>query len=86
MIEGMKASNYRFLSPWAVALVEDGTSINDEPSTLPDQYVLASMDRDRSLLEQERCTARSYNSSERDESLEAGERLIHADNMAQHLV
>ena len=86
MIEGMKAANYRFLSPWAVALVEDRTSTNDEPSTLPDQCVLTSMDRDRSLLEQERCTDRSYSSFERDESLEAGERLVHADNMAQHLV
>lgn len=80
----MKAANYRFLSPWAV--VEDGTSNDDEPSAGPDQYVLSPMDRDHSFDEPERCTTRSYDSFERDESLEAREGQLHADHIAQHLV
>ena len=104
-LEGMKAANYRFLSPWAV--VEDGSSNDDEPSPGPEQHVISAMDRDQSgcsgfksgfslsadgapggfsFDEPERCTIRSYSSLERDESLEAGEGQLHADNMAQHLV
>ena len=47
----MKAANYRFLSPWAVALVEDGASIDDEPSPGSSQYVLTATDRDHSIHE-----------------------------------
>ena len=79
----MKAANYRFLSPWAVTVVEDGTSIDDQPLPGPEQYFLTPLDGDNSLLGR---NTRSFNSFERDESLEAREGQLHADNMAQHLV
>ncbi|KAL8830012.1 MAG: hypothetical protein Q9191_001676 [Dirinaria sp. TL-2023a] len=85
-VEGMKAANYRFLSPWTLTRTDGNTGTNDQMTPEHSRYELKPINNDYSMRERSRSGPISGYLAARDEDFEDKEEQQYMDTMAQRLL